>query len=74
MLKKVIENNKWKKKYNKLCLQYETVADKKINELEKVRDALLDNIRYRDEIECLKKELSRYKRKFGRLESEDKDE
>lgn len=75
MLSRVLElNNKWKKKYNKLCLQYETIADKKINELEKVRDALLDNIRYRDEIDCLKKELSRYKRKFGKLEGGDEND
>ena len=65
-------NNKWKKKYNRLCIQYETLANKEIDKLERANDILLTNIEYRDLIEKQKEELKTYRRKFGRLEGGDK--
>lgn len=73
MINKIIEiNNKWRKRYNKLCVQYETLADEKINKLEKDNDYLQRIIDYRDEIDELKEELKKYKRKYGRLNGGDK--
>lgn len=65
-------NNKWKRKYNRLCVQYETLATKEIDKLERANDILLTNIEYRDLIEKQKEELKTYRRKFGRLEGGDK--
>ena len=72
MIKRVFEtNNELRKKYNKLLVEYETLANNKINELEKDREILLQNIKYRDEIACLKEEIKKYKRKFGKLKGGD---
>lgn len=72
MIKRVFEtNNELRKKYNKLLVEYETLANNKINELEKDREILLQNIKYRDEIVCLKEEIKKYKRKFGKLKGGD---
>lgn len=75
MINKILEiNNKWKRKYNKLCLQYETLANEKISKLEKENDYLKRIIDYRDEIEKLKNENKMYKRKYGRLGGGDKND
>ena len=75
MLEKILEiNNKWKKKYNRLCIQYEELANKNINELQQINDILLENKKYRDELEELKKEIMRYRRKYGRLVGGDKND
>ena len=60
-------SNKWRLKYNKLCVQYEELASKRIDKLEKENDSLERIIEYRDAIDNLKAELMRYKRKYGRL-------
>lgn len=73
MIKSILEiNNKWKKKYNKLCVEYATLADERIQKLETENEILLRNVQYRDEIERLKGELKQYKRKFGKIEGGDK--
>lgn len=75
MLNRILEiNNKWKRKYNKLCIQYETLANEKINKLEKENDYLKRIIDYRDEIDELKEEVMQYRRKYGRLKGGDKDD
>lgn len=75
MIEKILEiNNKWKKKYNRLCIQYEGLANKKINELEKANEILLQNIQYKQEIEDLQKEIMRYRRKYGRFVGGDKND
>ena len=65
-------SNKWRMKYNKLCIQYEELASKKIDKLEEENDYLQRIIDYRDTIDTLKEELMKYKRKYGRLEGGDK--
>ena len=75
MINKILEiNNKWKRKYNKLCLQYETLANESIQKLEIQNEILFKNIQYRDEIEKLKNENRLYKRKYGRLGGGDKND
>ncbi|MEE3417781.1 MAG: hypothetical protein VZQ62_00410 [Methanosphaera sp.] len=71
MLSKLFGTN-WKRKYNTMCVKFEEIADKKINYLEQDRNILLKNIQYREEIDKLKKELTLYKRKYGRLKVGDK--
>ena len=60
-------SNKWRLKYNKICVQYEELANDKINKLEKENDCLNRVIDYRDTIDSLKQELAKYKRKYGRI-------
>ena len=67
-------NNKWKRKYNKLCVQYEALANEKINKLEKENDYLKRIIDYRDEIDELKEEIMQYRRKYGRIKGGDKND
>ena len=75
IINKLLEiNNKWKRKYNKLYIQYCSLAEDKINKLENENKILLKNIQYRDEIDKLKEELKRYKRKYGRLKDGDKND
>lgn len=75
MLRKILEiNNKWRKKYNKLCVQYETLASEKINKLEKENDYLKRIIAYIDEIDKLKEENMQYRRKYGRLKGGEKND
>jgi hypothetical protein len=64
---KILENIKYKIKYNRLLIEYQALANKKINELEEDKKMLLQNISYKDQIEEFKEELSEYRRKFGRL-------
>ena len=71
-MKKIIDEFKWRRKYNKLCVQYETLANEKINKLEKENDYLKRIIDYRDEIDELKEEIMQYRRKYGRLKGGDK--
>lgn len=71
---KFVENIKWKIKYNRLCTEYETLANKKIYELEDYNKILLKNIEYRDLIDDLKEEVKTYRRKYGRLEGGDKND
>lgn len=73
-MKKIIDEFKWRRKYNKLCVQYETLANEKINKLEKENDYLKRIIDYRDEIDELKEEIMQYRRKYGRLKGGDKDD
>ena len=75
MLRKILEiNNKWRKKYNKLCVKYETLASEKINRLEKENDYLKRIIAYRDETDKLKEENMQYRRKYGRLKGGEKND
>lgn len=75
ILNRILEiNNKWKRKYNKLCIKYEELASREIDKLEKVNDILLKNIQYRDLIEQQKEEIKAYRKKFGRLEGGDKND
>lgn len=69
---KFTQNIKWKIKYNRLCVLYEELANKKICELENYNNILLKNIEYRDLIDDLKDEVKIYRRKYGRLEGGDK--
>lgn len=71
---KLIGNLKWKIKYNRLCNQYETLANTKINELESQNKILLKNMEYRDEIDRLNEQLREYKRLYGRLKGGDKND
>ena len=71
---KFVDTCKWKRKYNKLCVQYEELANKKITELEEYNQILLENRHYRDLIEKQKEEIKTYRRKFGRLEGGDKND
>ena len=73
-MKKLIDEFKWRRKYNKLCVQYETLANEKINKLEKDNDYLQRIIDYRDEIDELKEEVMQYRRKYGRLKGGDKND
>lgn len=73
-MKKIIDEFKWRKKYNKLCVQYETLANEKINKLEKENDYLKRIIDYKDEIDELKEEIMQYRRKYGRLKGGDKND
>lgn len=73
MINKIIEiNNKWRKRYNTICVKYAALADKQISKLEEDRNILMENIKYRNNILELKEELSKYKRKYGRLNGGDK--
>lgn len=73
MINKIIEiNNKWRKKYNAICVKYAALADKQISELEEDRNILMENIKYRNDLLELKEELNKYKRKYGRLNGGDK--
>ena len=63
---KLVENIKWKMKYNKLCVEYEELANKKINELEKYNEILLQNIEYRKQIDIYKKEIIEYRIKLDK--------
>ncbi len=72
---KILEiNNKWKRKYNRLCVLYEPLANEKIQKLETENDILRKNIQYRDELDVLKEEIKRYRKKFGKLEGGDKND
>lgn len=72
IIDKILEiNNKWRRKYNKLCTQYETLANEKINKLEKDNEYLKRIINYKDEIDRLKKKVMKYRRKYGRLKGGD---
>ena len=63
ILNRILEiNNKWKRKYNKLCIKYEELASREIDKLEKVNDILLKNIQYRDLIEQQKEEIKTYRK------------
>lgn len=64
---KILENIKYKIKYNHLLIEYQALADRKISELEEDKKILLQNISYKEQIEELKEELLKYRRKFGRL-------
>ena len=69
MIKKIINiRNKWRTKYNSLCIKYVALADKRIAELEEDREILLQNIRYREDLDKYKDAVSKYKKKFGKLE------
>jgi transposase-like protein len=73
IINRILEiNNKWKKKYNRLCTQYETLANEKIKQLELQNEILTKNIQYRDDIESLKEEIMQYRRKYGRLKGSGK--
>lgn len=73
MINKIIEiNNKWRKRYNTICVKYAALADRQISKLEEDRNILMENINYRNDILELKEELSKYKRKYGRLNGGDK--
>lgn len=75
IIDRILENhNKWKKRYNKISLEYETLASARIKSLEYENEILLMNIKYRDEIEKLKAQLKKYKAKYGNIESEDKND
>ena len=75
MLRTIIEiSNKWKRKFNRLCIQYEELSNKKINELEEYNKILLENRHFREVIEEQKEEIKTYRRKFGRLEGGDKND
>ena len=65
-------SNKWRMKYNKLCIQYEELAEEKINKLEKENNYLKRLVEYRDTIDLLKEEIMKYRRKYGRLKGGDK--
>lgn len=67
-------NNKWKRKYNRLCIQYEVLANETIQKLEKENNYLKRIIDYRDDIDKLKEEIMQYRRKYGRLKGGDKDD
>lgn len=60
-------NNNWKKKYNALCIFYTDLANERIKKLEEENEILLKNIRYRDLIDQQKDEITRYRRKYGKL-------
>ena len=60
-------SNKWRLKYNRLCVQYEELASDKINKLEEENEYLKKLVDYKDTIDSLKEELMQYKRKYGRL-------
>jgi len=60
-------SNKWRLKYNRLCVQYEELASDKINKLEEENEYLKKLVDYKDTIDSLKEELMKYKRKYGRL-------
>lgn len=71
-MKKIIDELKWKRKFNKLCVRYEELANEKINKLEKENDYLKRIIDYRDEIDELKEKIMQYRRKYGNLKGGDK--
>lgn len=73
-MKKIIDEFKWRRKYNKLCVQYETLANEKINKLEKENNYLTRLVEYKDEIEKLKEEVMQYRRKYGRLKGGEKND
>lgn len=60
-------SNKWRLKYNRLCVRYEELASNKINKLEEENEYLKKLVDYKDTIDSLKEELMKYKRKYGRL-------
>lgn len=73
-MKRIIDEFKWRKKYNKLCVRYETLASEKIDKLEKDINYLQRIIDYKDEIDRLKEENMQYRRKYGRLKGGDKND
>ena len=68
MLRKIVENIKWRLKYNRLLVDYEVAATSTIKKLENEVTILTRNMEYRNKIEELNEELMRYRRKYGRLE------
>lgn len=68
IIKRIIENRgKWRKKYNTLCVKYETLASEKIEQLDQNQEILLQSLKYREEIDNLKNELQKYKRRYGSI-------
>ena len=68
MISKIINiRNKWRNKYNSLCVKYADLSDKRITELEKDREILLENIQLKKDIDKLKETVNKYKRRFGKL-------
>ena len=59
-------------KYNRLCILYTELANRKINDLEEVNTILLQNIKYRELIDKQKAEIMKYRRKYGRIKGGDK--
>jgi len=75
MFRKIIENVKWKLKYNRLLIDYESLSSNTVKKLEKELALLTKNMEYRNRIDELEKkkhelsvELMRYKKKYGKLE------
>lgn len=74
MISKIIKNkDKWRKKYNSLCIKYASLAGERITELEKDREILLQNIELKCDVDRLKRIVKRYKKKYGKLEGGDED-
>lgn len=72
MISKIIKNKeKWRKKYNSLCIKYAELASKRITELEKDSEILLQNIELKYDLDSLKRKIMRYEKKYGKLEGGD---
>lgn len=72
MIGKIVDKLKYKRKYTSMCVKYVALADEKIKELEDYNTALLQNMKYREELEKLKNEIAEYRKQFGKLKGGDK--
>ena len=57
-----------------IYISYEELANKKINELEKYNEILLQNIEYRKQIDNYKKEITEYRIKLDKPKGGDKND